>query len=132
MVGLRFSNVMEPGADYAAFPGFDADPRPRNWNLWSYIDARDGAQAVRRALDYDPLGYDAFIIAAADTVMSRTNAWLMAEFFPASRPGRAGRAPVTDLDRESQAAAGVRPAAPLARQPRLLRPLPPETKARSS
>ena len=50
MIGLRFSNVMEP-ADYAAFPGYDADPRARSWNLWGYIDARDGAQAVRKALD---------------------------------------------------------------------------------
>ena len=54
MIGLRFSNVMEP-ADYAEFPAFDADPPLRAWNLWSYIDARDGAQAVRLALAYaDP------------------------------------------------------------------------------
>ena len=46
MVGLRFSNVMDPD-DYARFPDFDADPRPRSWNLWGYIDGRDGAQAVR-------------------------------------------------------------------------------------
>ena len=50
MTGLRFSNVMEP-ADYAGFPGFDADPALRQWNLWGYIDARDGAQAVRLALE---------------------------------------------------------------------------------
>jgi nucleoside-diphosphate-sugar epimerase len=49
MIGLRFSNVMEP-ADYAAFPGYDNDPRVRKWNLWGYIDARDGAQAIRKAL----------------------------------------------------------------------------------
>ena len=50
MIGLRFSNVMDP-SDYAAFPAFDADPRLRRWNLWGYIDARDGAQAVRLALE---------------------------------------------------------------------------------
>ena len=32
--------------DYAAFPAFEEDPASRKWNLWSYIDARDGAQAV--------------------------------------------------------------------------------------
>ena len=48
MIGLRFSNVMTPD-DYAAFPSFNDDPRLRSWNLWSYIDRRDGAQAVRRA-----------------------------------------------------------------------------------
>jgi len=81
MYGLRFSNVMEP-QDYAAFPSFDADPRARKWNLWGYIDARDGAQAVRRALDHPGTGMDVFIIANADTVMSRSSAELVAEVFP--------------------------------------------------
>jgi nucleoside-diphosphate-sugar epimerase len=81
MIGLRFSNVMEP-ADYAAFPGFDADPQIRRWNLWAYIDARDGAQAIRRALEHDAAGMDVFIIANADTVMSRSSSELMAEVFP--------------------------------------------------
>jgi nucleoside-diphosphate-sugar epimerase len=81
MIGLRFSNVMEP-ADYAQFPSFDADPRSRSWNLWGYIDARDGAQAVRRALAYDATGVQIFIIANADTVMSRSSAALAAEVFP--------------------------------------------------
>ena len=81
MLGLRFSNVMEP-ADYAAFPSFDADPRQRKWNLWAYIDARDGAQAVRLALEHQATGMDLFIIANADTVMQRSNAELVAEVFP--------------------------------------------------
>lgn len=81
MVGLRFSNVMEP-SDYAAFPSFDADPRQRIWNLWGYIDGRDGAQAVRLALDYDRPGVEVFVIANADTVMSRRTADLAAEYFP--------------------------------------------------
>jgi nucleoside-diphosphate-sugar epimerase len=81
MTGLRFSNVMLP-EEYAAFPGFDADPQLRRWNLWSYIDARDGAQAVRRALEHDAVGADVFVIANADTVMSRPNRELMAEVFP--------------------------------------------------
>jgi nucleoside-diphosphate-sugar epimerase len=81
MIGLRFSNVMEP-ADYAAFPAFDADPGLRRWNLWGYIDARDGAQAVRRALTYEGKGLEIFIIANADTVMSRPTAELAARVFP--------------------------------------------------
>lgn len=81
IVGLRFSNVMNP-EDYAAFPGFDADPQKRKWNLWGYIDARDAAQAVRRALLADFTGFEAFVIANADTVMSRSNASLLAEVFP--------------------------------------------------
>jgi nucleoside-diphosphate-sugar epimerase len=82
IIGLRFSNVMEPH-DYAAFPAFDADPSLRKWNLWSYIDARDGAQAVRLALEYERAGFEVFIIANADTVMAtRTSASLAAEVYP--------------------------------------------------
>ncbi|GIE94178.1 NAD-dependent epimerase/dehydratase family protein [Paractinoplanes rishiriensis] len=81
MIGLRFSNVMDP-ADYAEFPSFDADPARRKWNLWGYIDARDGAQAVRRALAYEVPGVEIFIIANADTVMSRSSASLAAAVWP--------------------------------------------------
>jgi len=80
IAGLRFSNVMDV-EDYKPFPGFDSDPRKRKWNLWSYIDARDGAQAVRKAIEARFAGFEAFIIANADTVMSRSNASLMAEVF---------------------------------------------------
>ena len=81
MIGLRFSNVMEP-ADYARFPSFDDDPGSRKWNLWGYIDARDGAQAVRLALESDLTGTEIFIVANADTVLSRPNADVIEEFFP--------------------------------------------------
>lgn len=81
ITGLRFSNVMEP-ADYAEFPDFDADPLRRKWNLWGYIDVRDGGQAVLRALESRSPGYETFIIAAADTVMSRSSASLLAEVYP--------------------------------------------------
>ena len=81
MTGLRLSNVMEP-ADYAAFPGYDADPAQRAWNLWGYIDARDGAQAVRRALQRTEPGLEVLIIANADTVMSTDSADLVARHLP--------------------------------------------------
>ena len=81
MIALRFSNVMDP-ADYAEFPSFESDPASRKWNLWSYIDVRDGAQAAVKALAYDKPGFEAFVIAADDTVMSTPSAELMARFFP--------------------------------------------------
>lgn len=81
IVGLRFSNVMDP-ADYEEFPSFDADAVLRKWNLWGYIDGRDGAQAVARALERGKPGFEAFIIANEDTVMSRSSASLAAEVFP--------------------------------------------------
>ena len=78
ITGLRFSNVMVP-ADYAEFDSWQDDPARRAWNLWGYIDARDGAQAVSRAMDAARPGYDTFVIAAADTVMRRPSAELAAE-----------------------------------------------------
>jgi nucleoside-diphosphate-sugar epimerase len=87
IVGLRFSNVMDP-EDYEAFPSFDADARLRKWNLWSYIDGRDGAQAVALALEKGTPGFEAFIIANDDTVMSRSSASLAAEVFPNVRVTR--------------------------------------------
>jgi nucleoside-diphosphate-sugar epimerase len=89
ITGLRFSNVMVP-EDYAAFPSYDADATTRKWNLWGYIDARDGAQAVQRALEVAAPGFETYIIAAADTVMSRPNAELVAEAFPGAETRELG------------------------------------------
>lgn len=80
IIALRFSNVMYP-EDYARFP-FDADAHERKWNLWGYIDARDGAQAVLKALEHPTPGFDRFIIASPDTVTTRPNVELVAEVFP--------------------------------------------------
>lgn len=81
IIGLRLSNVMSP-EDYARFPSFQDDARKRKWNVWSYIDARDAAQAFRLALEADVKGAEVFIIANADTVMLRDNKALLAEVFP--------------------------------------------------
>jgi nucleoside-diphosphate-sugar epimerase len=80
-VGLRISNIMAP-EDYALFPSYWDDPTIRKWNLWSYVDARDVAAAVRLALDAPIEGAEVAIIAAADNVMTRPSADLMAEVFP--------------------------------------------------
>jgi len=81
ITALRFSNVMYE-EEYAGFPAFDADATLRRWKLWGYIDARDGAQAVSRALAHEAVGFERFVIANADTVMSRSSAELVAEQFP--------------------------------------------------
>ena len=81
ITGLRFSNVMAPD-DYAEFDSWQDDPAVRRWNLWGYIDRRDGAHAVERALTTRGPGYETYIIAAADTVMRRDSAELMAAEFP--------------------------------------------------
>ncbi len=81
IIGLRFANMMEP-KDYEKFPAFDRDAGLRKWNLWGYVDVRDAALAVRRALESPLKGAEVFIIAGADTVMSRSNDELLAEVFP--------------------------------------------------
>jgi nucleoside-diphosphate-sugar epimerase len=79
--GLRFSNIMEP-EDYSRFATFQDDGKKRKWNLWGYIDARDAAQAVRLALESNLKGAELFIIANAETVMTRPNEELLSEEFP--------------------------------------------------
>jgi nucleoside-diphosphate-sugar epimerase len=81
VTGLRFSNITTPGA-YAEFPSFEDDPAGRSWNLWAYIDVRDAAAAVRLALERSTPGFEVINIAAADTVMARPTAALMAEHLP--------------------------------------------------
>ena len=83
-VALRFSNIMSPEW-YEEFPSYWPDPHARKWNLWGYIDERDVAASCRLALEAPAeavAGNPAFIIAAADTVMNRPSATLLAEVFP--------------------------------------------------
>lgn len=81
---LRLSNVIRP-EDYARFPEYWDHPDKRKWNLWSYIDVRDAAQAARRALTAELSGASSYLIAAADTVMTTPSAQLLAATFPTTR-----------------------------------------------
>jgi nucleoside-diphosphate-sugar epimerase len=72
---------MEPH-DYDRFIGWDDDPKSRHFNLWTYIDARDAAQAIRLALESDLKGAHVFGIANAESVMSRRNDDLLDTVFP--------------------------------------------------
>ncbi len=76
IVSLRLSNVMEV-QDYTRFRSMWADPNARRWNAWGYIDARDAAQAFRLGIERPIDGHEAFIIAAADTVMDRPSRELL-------------------------------------------------------
>ena len=99
-VGLRISNIMEP-RDYGLFPGYWDDAQIRRWNLWGYVDARDVAAAARLGLEADVDGAVVCIVAAADTVMTRPSADLMAEVFPSVPLRRAveGRETLLSIDR---------------------------------
>jgi nucleoside-diphosphate-sugar epimerase len=81
IVGLRFSNVQEPH-DYEMFEGYDRNPEGRRFNLWTYIDVRDAAQAVRKAVEVNLRGAHVFGIANSNSVTSRPNDALLDEHFP--------------------------------------------------
>ncbi len=80
-VGLRFSNILAP-ADYDPVPTYWDDAQARKWNLWGYVDVRDAAAACRNALEADVTGSSSYIIAAADTIMTRPSGDLLREVFP--------------------------------------------------
>jgi nucleoside-diphosphate-sugar epimerase len=80
-VGFRISNIFEP-SDYAQIPAFWDNPDLRKWNMWSWVDSRDVAQACRLALTADLTGAEVFTIAAADTLMKTPSRELMARCFP--------------------------------------------------
>lgn len=81
MVALRLSNVYEVD-EYDQLPGLWDDVRARDFNVWGYIDVRDAALSCRLALEADVEGTESVIIAAADTMMNRPTAELLAERFP--------------------------------------------------
>jgi nucleoside-diphosphate-sugar epimerase len=81
IIGLRFSNVQEP-QDYDNFPGYQKDAQTRRFNLWTYIDARDAAQAIELSLEAKLTGAHVFGIANSNSLMSRSNDALLDEVFP--------------------------------------------------
>lgn len=81
IASFRISNIITEDM-YRNFPSWQDDPHRRKWNLWGYIDARDLAQACRKAIEADLPGARPYIIAADDTVMTRPSADLMREVFP--------------------------------------------------
>jgi nucleoside-diphosphate-sugar epimerase len=80
-VALRLSNVILPEA-YADFPSWQDDPHARKWNLWSYIDVRDAATACRLGIEADVSGARSYVIANADTVMTRPTEELLDAVLP--------------------------------------------------
>src|SRR3954471_24434062 len=80
-VVLRISNIFEP-ADYATIPSFWDDPSSRQWNLWSWVDSRDVAQACRLSLEADGPGWIVSPMAGANPLMRQTSRELMATAFP--------------------------------------------------
>lgn len=81
IVSFRIGNVITK-EKYKNFPGFIHEPKNRRSILWSYIDARDIAEACRLAIEADGLGYVALNLAADDTSMDIKSSELMQAEFP--------------------------------------------------
>lgn len=82
VISLRLSYIQTSKEDYlrelrAAWK----DPSANSFNLWSYVDARDVATAFRLALEYPASGFEAFYIAAVDTLMLQPTKELVSQYF---------------------------------------------------
>ncbi|WP_238005430.1 NAD(P)-dependent oxidoreductase [Dactylosporangium sp. AC04546] len=81
ITALRFTNVTGPG-EYGPFAERGHDPAYRRSLLWSYVDVRDGAEAVALALAAARPGFEVYHVAAADTGLTVPSADLVAGAFP--------------------------------------------------
>ena len=113
---LRLSNVMDP-QEYTRFEGWQDDPTRRLWNMWTYIDNRDAAQAIECAIRYEARGKDAFLITNDETVMRTPTAELLERHFPKAERRKAfARQRGHPLEREGQAGPGLQAGPPLDRR----------------
>ncbi len=91
-IGLRFHWVANPAELAAIRTRGGSDPAVHPNNLWSYVDGRDAASAIRYAIEVDGLGFEAVNITAADTICAEPTQELIDRFFP----GIDQRAPLPD------------------------------------
>jgi len=81
--------VLRDYVDHQQQAGLLNDAKKRWFNLWTYIDARDGAQAIRLALEANLKGAHVFGIANTNSLMRKSNDALLDEVFPGTRRKRA-------------------------------------------
>lgn len=103
-IGLRFHWVAKPEELQAIAKQGGLDPAIHPNNLFSYVDGRDAAAAIRRSVEIDGLGFDAFNITAADTIAAEPTQQLIDRFFPeidqrAPLPGHASCFSIEKADR---------------------------------
>jgi nucleoside-diphosphate-sugar epimerase len=82
LIALRLAWVAH-SEYYEGFAQFDIHRHAHS--LWNYIDARDAAQALRLALEYEKTGFDAFVISSDDTVMPENSRELLGIAYPDAR-----------------------------------------------
>ena len=80
ITALRFTNVVAAG-EYGTFARA-GDPTYRRDLIGSYVDARDGAQAIALALAHAAPGFETYNVAAPDSGLTTPSAELAAAWFP--------------------------------------------------
>lgn len=82
-VGLRFAYVVGHPDQYQHLPNWwNVPDTHRRAALWSFVDARDVAQACRLSLEADLSGAEVFNIAHYETVMPQPSRELLAATWP--------------------------------------------------
>ena len=81
ITALRFTNVTEEG-EYQTFADRGDDPSYRRDLMWSYVDARDGAQVVDLALQHAEPGFEVYNVAASDSGLTVPSVDLARGAFP--------------------------------------------------
>jgi nucleoside-diphosphate-sugar epimerase len=82
VISLRFAWIHTPQTFAAQLRPLWTDPAAGAANLWSYVDTRDVAEAVRLALEVKREGHEAYFIAAANSFMPIPSPELVAAAFP--------------------------------------------------
>jgi nucleoside-diphosphate-sugar epimerase len=82
VISLRFPWIHTPQTFADQVRPVWADPGAGAPNLWSYVDTRDVAEAVRLALSVEAAGHEACFIAAADSFMPVPSPELVKAQFP--------------------------------------------------
>ena len=84
VVSLRFPWIHTPQTFAEDLQPLWQDPGAGASNLWSYIDTRDVAEAVRLALTAEVSGHVPCFVAASDSFMPIPSRLLVADYYPAT------------------------------------------------
>lgn len=82
IISLRFSLILRPDEYAPMLRKVWTNSEHHAFNLWAYVDGRDAAAASRLALECPQTGFDAFYIAAPDTLMRESTLELIERHYP--------------------------------------------------
>jgi len=85
IICLRYCWVWWWPDSYLQQPEINLEPAQNVRNLWAYIDARDVAAAIDRALTAPMEGFHAFFLSASDTFCEIPTLELIAQYLPGAK-----------------------------------------------